>query len=235
MKLTENQLRRAAQLAQHKDFSRLQETDDVIVSPRMEQNMQALMEQVQRGEFKPARASMGWRYYTKTGIAAVLICFLLTCVTMPQALIAGYQRLIQTVETVCEEYTQHVYTSDAPSDTVFIPVTFGYVPEDMVEITREEWLASLHVVLEKREEGQLLKHFVLEQDLLTEDDTMTYIYDTEDAVIETVLISGEPVEFVKKEGNILFVWFHRAYLITGQTNLSHEETLKILEQVKFNE
>ena len=64
---------------------------------------------------------------------------------------------------------------------------------------------------------------------------MTYIYYTEDAVIETVLISGEPVEFVKKEGNILFVWFHRAYLITGQTNLSHEETLKILEQVKFNE
>ena len=235
MKLTENQLRRAAQLAQHKDFSRLQETDDIMVSPRMERNMQDLIKQVQCGEIKPARASMGWRYYTKTGIAAVLVCFLLTCVTMPQAVLAGCQRLIQMVETVCEEYTQHVYTSDAPSDTVFIPVTFGYVPEDMVETTREEWPADLYIVLEKREEGQLLKYFTLEQNLLPEDGSMTYIYDTEDAVIETVLISGESVEFVKKEGKILYGWLHQAYLITGQTNLSHEETLKILEQVKFND
>lgn len=234
MKLTENQLRRAAQLAQHKDFSRLQETDDVIVSPRMEQNMQALMEQVQRGELKPARASMGWRYYTKTGIAAVLVCFLLTCVTMPQAVLAGCQRLIQMVETVFEEYTQQEYTSTASADTVFVPVTFGYMTEGMVETTREEWPADLYIVLEKREEGQLLKYFTLEQNLLTEDGTMTYIYDTEDAVIETVLISGESVEFVKKEGKILYVWLHQAYLITGQTNLSHEETLKILEQVKFD-
>jgi len=49
MKLTEEQLRRAAKLAQQKDLARLPEADTILVSPRMEQKMQTLITQVKRG------------------------------------------------------------------------------------------------------------------------------------------------------------------------------------------
>ncbi|MBR5319210.1 MAG: DUF4367 domain-containing protein [Peptococcaceae bacterium] len=232
MKLTEDQLRRAARLAQHKDLSRLPETDDIIVSPRMEQKMQDLIQQVQRGEIKSARASLGWRYYAKTGIAAVLICFLLTCVTMPQAVIAGCQRLIQMVETVFEEYTQQEYTSNASADIQFVPVTFGYMPDRMIETKQEQIENSLRIVLENSETGQI---FVLRQELLTEDTISTYIVDTEEAEKETLLILGETVEFIQKNGQIKFVWNHTAYRITGKTNLPMNEVTKILKATQFND
>lgn len=231
MKLTEDQLRRAAQLAQHKDLSRLPETDDIIVSPRMEQKMQSLIQQVQRGEIEPARASMGWRYYTKTGIAAVLICFLLTCVTMPQAVIASCQRMIQMVETVFEEYTQQEYTSNASADTAFVPVTFGYMTEGLVETEQEQTEDSLRIALENPVTGEV---FVLRQELLTEDAASAYIVDTEDAITEPLLISGEPVQFIQKNGQVKFVWNHTAYRITGKTNLPVEEVTKILETIQFD-
>ena len=231
MKLTEEQLRRAAKLAQQKDLARLPECDTIAISSRMEQKMQNLIKQMQHGEIEPARAAMGWRYYTRNSIAAVLICFLLTCAAMPQAVIAGCQKLIQMVETVFEEYTQQEYTSNASADIQFVPVTFGYIPEEMIETEREETADSLRIALESLEKDKV---FVLRQELLTEDTISTYIVDTEDAGTETLLILGEPVEFIQKNGQIKFVWNHTAYRITGKTNLPIKEVTKILEATQFN-
>lgn len=232
MKLTEEQLRRAAKLAQQKDLARLPECDTIVISSRLEQKMQNLIKQMQHGEIQPARAAMGWRYYTRNGIAAVLICFLLTCAAMPQAVIAGCQRLIQMVETVFEEYTQQEYTSNASADIQFVPVTFGYMPDRMIETKQEQIENSLRIVLENSETGQI---FVLRQELLTEDTISTYIVDTEEAEKETLLILGETVEFIQKNGQIKFVWNHTAYRITGKTNLPMNEVTKILEATQFND
>ncbi|MBR2009618.1 MAG: DUF4367 domain-containing protein [Peptococcaceae bacterium] len=231
MKLTEEQLRRAAKLAQQKDLARLPEADTILVSPRMEQKMQTLITQVKRGEITPARASMGWRYYTRNGIAAVLIGFLLTCAAMPEVVIAGCQRLIQMVETVFEEYTQQEYTSNASAESTFVPVSFGYMPEGMVEVEREQAEDSLRIKLENSETAQI---FVLRQELLTEEGTSTYIIDTEDAITETVVVLGESVEFIQKEEQLQFVWVHAAYRITGKTNLPQKETIRILKYTKFD-
>ncbi len=46
--------------------------------------MQELIGKVKAGKIKQARARMGWQYYVKHGIAAVLLCFLLSCVVMPE-------------------------------------------------------------------------------------------------------------------------------------------------------
>ena len=232
MKLTEEQLRRAAKLAQQKDLARLPECDTIVISSRLEQKMQNLIKQMQHGEIQPARAAMGWRYYTRNGIAAVLICFLLTCAAMPQAVIAGCQRLIQMVETVFEEYTQQEYTSNVSADTQFVPVTFGYIPKGMIETKREETADSLRIALESLEKDKV---FVLRQELLIEDIISTYIVDTEEAEKETLLILGETVEFIQKNRQIKFVWNHTAYRITGKTNLPMNEVTKILEATQFND
>ena len=209
MKLTEEQLRRAAKLAQQKDLARLPEADTILVSPRMEQKMQTLITQVKRGEITPARASMGWRYYTRNGIAAVLIGFLLTCAAMPEVVIAGCQRLIQMVETVFEEYTQQEYTSNASAESTFVPVSFGYMPEGMVATRHEKTRSTLYVLYIKED-----YYFILEQRLLTEDGSITYGVDTEDADVEQLAVNGETVQFIYKENwklsisNILTT-FHR--------------------------
>ena len=75
--------------------------------------------------------------------------------------------------------------------------------------------------------------FRSDQDLLTENSGSVYIVDTENARQETVWIHNEAVTFIYKEKRIHFIWLHHAYRISGQTNLSKEETIKILEQITY--
>ena len=197
-------------------------------SAQLEQRLQQLLAQVQRGEIMPASLRMGWQYYTRNSAAAVLLCFLLACITMPEAVMAGCQTVIQAVKSVLVEYTEFHYTSTAPADTKFVPLQFDYLPEGLEEIEREEDETRLSVDF-ANEAGQRI--FVLRQELVTEDENSTYIVDTENAQVETVILQGEEVTLIYKEERIQFVWWHGSYLITGQTRLEKNEIVKILEQV----
>lgn len=198
-------------------------------SAQLEQRLQQLLAQVQQGEIMPAPLRMGWQYYTRNSAAAVLLCFLLACITMPEAVMAGCQTVIQAVKSVLVEYTEFHYTSTAPADTKFVPLQFGYLPEGLVETEREENPTRLLRSFDKEN-----TYIIVNQKLITEDSELTYIADTEDAEQKTIPIQGEGVHFIYKENRIQFIWLHGSYKITGQSNLPEDEVIKVLEQTTLN-
>lgn len=230
MKLSEEQLRRAALLAQQRQQYQAWNArpEQHPFSASFEQTMQQLIHQLQQHQLAQNKAPMGWQYYMRSSVAAVLLCFLLACVTMPEAVMAGCQKVIQAVETVFERYTEFQYHSSAAGTTAFVPMQFGYLPDGMVETERDEFPTRLDRLYMHGD-----SYIAANQDLVTENSGLTYGVDTEDAEQQIMQINGEDVRFIYKENRIHFIWLHDAYHITGQTNLPEHEVIKILEHITF--
>lgn len=232
MKFTDEELQQAAIRLQQKQLAQLppEETCSYEMSPAAKQQMQELITQVNRGKIGQAPVRMGWQYYARRGTAAILLCFFLACLTMPEVVLAGCQKLIEVVETIFEEYTEFHYTSNAAADTEFVPLTLNYIPDGLEEVEREKNSIGLRIAYADSE-GK--KVFVLRQELLTEDMVSGYIVDTENAQIETVMIQNEEVLWISKGEGIQFIWVHEPYRITGQARLSQEELTEILQQIEL--
>ena len=69
------------------------------------------------------------------------------------------------------------------------------------------------------------------QCFLTERDSATYIIDTENAEVELVYSGAEEIKLSLKNDRICFIWLHGSCKITGETNLTREELLQILEYI----
>lgn len=231
MKFTEEQLRIAAKRADNRLFAQLPDEAacmDYTFSETFEQNMAQLIEQVKANKIAPVKVAMGWRYYTRNGLVAVLLCFMLSCIAMPDVVLAGYQKLVEVIETVVTEYTEYRYHSNETADAEFVPVTFGWLPEGMEEEKYSETENSAHFVL--RNDSH---YFRLDQRMITQSNEITYIVDTEDAELEKMYIGTEEVELILEEGVYSFVWLHEIYHLKGQSNLSSDEIMEILNNLKF--
>lgn len=226
MKLNDAQLQRAASLADAIEMSFLPDQDNCpqhTFSAEFEAKMQHLIKRVRQSEIKPYRVFMGYAYYAKRSIAAVLIAFLLACVTVPEAVIAGYHKLIDVIENVVTEYTEYKYHSTVPGTARFIPLEFGYLPEGMEVATERVDEDDLHMMYRN---GQ--KYFILDQILLTENNKRKYIIDTEDAQVEKIILNENELTLSFKEDEIIYIWTYEKYLITGQCNITREELENIL-------
>ena len=87
MRLNDDVLCRAAALVRDKRMNSLSEYEEYPVhefSEAFETEMQEIMDKLDKGEIKPYKVSMGWQYYARHGLVAVLVCFLLTCFAAPQ-------------------------------------------------------------------------------------------------------------------------------------------------------
>lgn len=75
MKFTEEELRRAAVRVQEKQLAALPapETCTDTFSSAYAQKLQQLNEELKRGQLAQAVAPMGWQYYTRRSIAAILL------------------------------------------------------------------------------------------------------------------------------------------------------------------
>ncbi|MBQ3206142.1 MAG: DUF4367 domain-containing protein [Peptococcaceae bacterium] len=231
MKLNDTQLQRAAALADAIELSFLPDKEHCPkhnFSPQFEANMQTLIKQVRQNKIKPYRVFMGYAYYAKRSIAAVLIAFLLACVTVPEAVIAGYHKLIDVIEHVVTEYTEYKYHSTVPGDAQFVPLEFGYLPEGMEVVERYEDDTELYILL--RSENN---HFIIKQLLVTEEDSLKYIVDTEDAYVETKSIFGVNLDLIYKDDLIQYVWQYDKYHVSGRSNLPIDEVEKILNNLKI--
>lgn len=232
MKLDEDVLRRAAEIVRDKKIEEInqleQEMPEHIFSDEFEANMQTLIAQVKRGEIKPYKVSMGWQYYVRHGMVAVLVCALLTCIAAPQAVMAGYHKIVDVIETVVTEYTEYRYHVNNATNSELGKITFGYLPEGL-ELIEEENLDSLYSVDYRNENS----YFKLEVTFITEEDGLTHVVDTEDASIETYQIQNDEMKVITKRGANSFTWLHNQHLVTGQTNYSVEELVTILQNIKF--
>lgn len=232
MKLDEDVLRRAAEIVRDKKIEEIdqieQEMPEHIFSDEFEANMQTLIAQVKRGEIKPYKVSMGWQYYVRHGMVAVLVCALLTCIAAPQAVMAGYHKIVDVIETVVTEYTEYRYHVNNATNSELGKITFGYLPEGLEIVKERNTDSSYHAEYENGD-----KYFTITQRLLTEDGSMTYIMDTENAELDSQYIYGEEVLLVYKDNTYNYVWLHENYHIRGISNLSSEEIIKILQDINF--
>ena len=228
MKFTEEELRRAAVRVQEKQLAALPalETCTDTFSPAYVQKLQQLNEELKRGQLAQAVAPMGWQYYTRRSIAAILLCFLLACATMPEAVLAGYQKMLETVQEICELYTQLRYNSHVTGNAEFVPLQPTYLPEGLEEVRREEGENEIDLLYIDRKTG---RYFKMYQCFLTEKDSVTHIVDTEKTDMEIAYLGAEKVETFFKKNEIYFIWSHNTYEVTGKANLSREEVLQILK------
>ena len=128
MKFSEKQLRQAAALAENYAMNHLPSERSHDFSEQFEHNMDVLRYRFANGTIKTEPIRMGWQYYTRRGVAAVLLGAILTCAAMPEAVIAGYQKFIEVVEqfvlddarTVLNEYTNISTVTDFAADAEYL-------------------------------------------------------------------------------------------------------------------
>ena len=140
--ITEEELREAAREVLEYElaiFDSYNDYPDHIFHGKFRLDMAALIHEVKRGAVKAAKYSMGFTFYAKQCIAAVLILFTLSCITMPETVLAGYHKLIEVIETVFEDYTEYRYrvNDDGGIEETFKPLKLGYLPEGMEEVWRD--------------------------------------------------------------------------------------------------
>ncbi len=232
MKLDEAQLYRAAKLADAIELAMLLDEDSLPkheFSEQFEHDMELLIAKVKRNEIRPYKVFMGWQYYTKRGIAAILICFFLACATMPEAVIAGYHKLIEVIETIVTEVrTDYRYKSDVSADVILKPVKLGKMLNGI-------YLQYEHMDKHKYKivyEGGN-KYFILIQRLVVENDQFFLVVDSQEAYSEIKLLKGMPLYLLYKEETITYTWQYNQYHISGKTNLEIEELEEILRFIEI--
>ena len=190
------------------------------------EKMTPLLQDMKRGTVKAAEYFMGWQYYAKQGIAAVLICFLLACAAMPEAVLAGYHKLIEVVETIYEEYTEFRYSLENTDEAEFKAIKLKYLPNDFKEVERIEKINSLNLLYN----GENEEYFIIYQKMITEHQNIILGINTEKAKTKELVLNEGILELTLKDGKIYFVYIIDRYRISGQTNLSEEEVINILKQ-----
>lgn len=231
MKLDDELLSRAATLVRDLKIKQLPHEDEcpeLIFSDKFEKNMQELIEKLERGEIRKKRVSMGWQYYVRNGIVAVLICFLLTCIAAPETVIAGYHKLIEVIETVVTEYTEYRYKVEKDASSEFKKLTFEFFPEGFLMTKERHTERSYHVAYENGE-----KYFTLEQRLITQENGMAYVVDTENADTKTLFINGDEVTLIAKDGVYNYLLVHDDYHIKGSSNMTEDTIIKILMNLTY--
>ena len=179
------------------------------------------------------RAALGWPYYVRRTAAVLFLCFVLTCVAMPEAVMAGYQRLVEIVETIFEDYTEFRYRTEAVEETEFVPLRLGYLPEGMKEVERDKTAISLDIMYQDKEK----KRLKIDQRIMKKNDKTTYVIDMKKTPAGLDSARRENMKFIYQEKygeeRTEVIWLYDQYRIVIQSNLPEEELVKIINHIEF--
>lgn len=196
--------------------------------------MERLLAQAKAGTLIAPDVPMGWQYYTRKGLAAILIAALLAGIAMPERVMAGYKWLVEVIEEFIEgRKTKYIYSSNADEDIEFVPMQFGYLPEGMEEIRRIVKHNDLRVIHGNSDEENII-YIDLTQRIVNNDNRITYGSNVELYYTEILIVNEEIVKLSVRQDTTYFSWLHEQYHIKGQTNLFKDELVKILENIEFN-
>lgn len=193
--------------------------------------MAALRHDVKRGAIKEAEYRMGATFYIKRSIAAILLVFTMACLTMPETVLAGYQKLIEVIETVFEEYTEYRYrVNDVGAiEEEFRPLKLGYLPEGMEEVRRRKNEDSIDWVYMNSKE----QYLNIYQKKISDTNFFVYTVDSVNQAEEYVLSNGEFVKLIYEENVIRYIGLYKSYRLSGLTNISKVELIKVLEKIEI--
>lgn len=191
--------------------------------------MDRLLAQAKAGTLIAPNVPMGWQYYTRKGLAAILIAALLAGIAMPERVMAGYRWLVEAVEQFFKDRTEYRYTSNADEDIEFVPMQFGYLPEGMGIVT-EIKTEKKHNILFADKNGcyfEITQRYIKsEWNILSGANTNVYYTDR-------IYLDKDEICLATKDGEISFDWVHEVYYLKGQTNLEKELVIEILKNMKF--
>ncbi len=234
-KLSDEELRAAADEVMRYElelFRRYDAYPDHPFRDEMKTRMEDLCRDVENGNIKAARYHMGFTFYAKRCIAALLLIFTLACITIPEVVAAGYQKLIEIVETVFEEYTRFEY-SNSQNDNLkdkFVALKVKHFSDNWMEVKKEIRDDNLELVY-MNDNNQ---YFIIYQKVLSKNYKLITTMDTEKHKRNIVKMKGEKVELIYyTEEEIYFIWIHDGYYISGQTDSSQEELIKFLEHIEW--
>ena len=232
--ITEEELREAAREVLEYElaiFDSYNEYPDHIFHGKFRLNMAALLHEVKRGAVKAAKYSMGFTFYAKQCIAAVLLIFTLSCIAMPDTVLAGYHKLIEVIETVFEEYTEYRYrvNDDGGIEETFKPLKLGYLPEGMEEVENVVTQESIKLVYH----NQNRQYFKVYQKEILGRHVLTLSVDKGKDFEEIIETANGEIKLIYEDGYIYFHWLEDNYYISGQTDLNREEVLKIILNIEF--
>ena len=233
--ITDEELREAAREVLEYElaiFDSYNDYPDHIFHGKFRLNMAALIHEVKRGAVKAVTYSMGFTFYVKRCIAAVLLLFTMSCIAMPETVLAGYHKLIEVIETVFEDYTEYRYrvNDDGGIEETFKPLKLGYLPEGMEEVWREETERTIDLIYKIEYRNLFLN---IHQKKLVDDSGGVYLIDTEKLITKGLNLNNEEVRIFYEDGKMKFVWVCNNYRISGTTNLNEKELLKILKEIDY--
>lgn len=135
-------------------------------------------------------------------------------------------RIIEIMTRVLSDATSlHISVDDgAPSDRVLSPISPTYVPEGY-HVVEEETNDMTHIIIYADGEGM---EFVYKQDLLS---ASGYLFDTEDAYIEKVMIESQEVNLILSKGFYQIYWYDNNYLYSLLGKVEKNEILKMAESI----
>lgn len=151
------------------------------------------------------RAALGWPYYVRRTAAVLFLCFVLTCVAMPEAV----------------------------EETEFVPLRLGYLPEGMEEIKRYEVIKRVNLVYENKQEQyfRIDQKLIDENDKTT----YIIDLEKMPAGLEVTKRKNMRFVCQKKynEEQINVIWQYERYRIAIQSNLPEEEIVKIINEIEL--
>lgn len=100
-----------------------------------------------------------------------------------------------------------------------------YVPEGY-SVESSENYDSMKLILFQNAEGKII-------DYAQYSESVSFNYDTEDAVLQDITVNGEAGMLVVKGENYSIIWKHESSIFVVRTQIDEQETLKIAENIKF--
>ena len=135
--------------------------------------------------------------------------------------------VVDVLSQVLPKSTDQIYTTDADHEGETERPVFGWLPKDMVEIKRVE-LTNITRINFENPDGDRLSIYVKR---ITEGETPSFTFDTEDAETEEIILHGNPASLITEDNSVLIIFFIANYRCSISGTLSVEDTVRIAENI----
>ena len=185
-------------------------------SSRFNRKMKALLKYEKRNPFMRRLI-----YCAKIAVAVLLLVISISTLSVK----AYQEKIIYYLNKVWEELTSIlIISTDNTNDDVIMPVESDYIPNGYTEIEHNLDSYSLNIIYANNKGNEI----IYSQKLLTQGE---FIYDTENAIIESNNIAGVNIEIIYNKNTIQCHWkdTYHSYFIIG--TVEKEEILRMVKNI----
>lgn len=189
-------------------------------SRRFRKTMRSLIRHESR---TPQMSGIVWGMRTAAAVVAVAV---LVFLGMTVDVEAAFTKLFSFFTQVSKEWTSVRIEGNAGDDVDFmIPKEPSYIPGGYTIKSKETYQKSTYEVFYVNDE-QL--EIMYEQNVLS---AAEYIFDTEDAYVQKVLIDEQEVNLIEKNGLSQVYWYDDKYFYTLDGMVDLKELVKMAESI----